>query len=93
MAVAQLWGLRNPLPASRKDVWGRLGNPYDAIGADRSGRVSIDWGVYGVPETYVIDGKGQIVYKLVGPLSNASFRSKLLPAIEAARKAAAKTSN
>ena len=66
----------------------RLGNPYDALGADRTGRVAIDWGVYGVPETYVVDGKGQIVHKVVGPLSEAIIRKEVLPAITEARKTA-----
>lgn len=45
-----------------------LGNPYTNIGADRSGRAGIEWGVYGVPETFVIDGQGRIVYKHIGPI-------------------------
>ena len=52
------------------------------VGADRSGRVAIDWGVYGVPETYVITGDGKIAYKYVGPLTEAVIRDKLLPLIE-----------
>lgn len=62
-----------------------LGNPYDAIGADANNRVSIDWGVYGVPETFVVNGQGTIIYKHIGPLSEQSYRDSLLPAIEAAR--------
>ena len=46
-----------------------LGNPYDAVGADSDGRVSIDWGVYGVPETFVVDAEGVIRFKHTGPLS------------------------
>jgi cytochrome c biogenesis protein CcmG/thiol:disulfide interchange protein DsbE len=68
----------------------RLGNPFDAIGADVSGRVGIDWGVYGVPETYVVDGKGQVVFKLVGPVNDDALRRQILPAIEKA-KAVART--
>ncbi len=45
-----------------------LGNPYKRIGADEHGRVGIDWGVYGVPETFVIDREGKIRYRQVGPL-------------------------
>jgi cytochrome c biogenesis protein CcmG/thiol:disulfide interchange protein DsbE len=45
-----------------------LGNPYRAVGADKDGRVSIDWGVYGFPETFVIDGQGRIRYRHVGPI-------------------------
>ena len=44
-----------------------LGNPYDAIGADANGRASIDWGVYGVPETFVVDAAGIITFKHIGP--------------------------
>lgn len=72
-------------PAKAKQFLVRLGNPFDAIGADRSGRVGIDWGVYGVPETYVVDGKGQIVYKLVGPVTSDALTRNILPAIAKAR--------
>jgi len=64
----------------------RLGNPFDAVGADRDGRVAIDWGVYGVPESYVVDGDGNIVYKIVGPLTEDNVENELLPAVEQARK-------
>lgn len=58
-----------------------LGNPYDAVGADRDRRVSIDWGVYGVPETFLVDAEGVIVYKHVGPLTPEAIETELLPAI------------
>lgn len=63
-----------------------LGNPYDYIGADVNGRVSLDWGVYGVPETFVVDKSGVITFKHVGPLSPEVIESALMPAIEAAAK-------
>lgn len=63
-----------------------LGNPYEAVGADRDRRVSIDWGVYGVPETFVVDANGIITFKHVGPLTPQSMDEQLLPAIERARK-------
>jgi cytochrome c biogenesis protein CcmG/thiol:disulfide interchange protein DsbE len=63
----------------------RLGNPFDALGADTSGRVAIDWGVYGVPETYVVDGKGEIVYKHVGPLTAEKIEGELLPVVAKVR--------
>ncbi len=66
----------------------RLGNPFDALGADTSGRVAIDWGVYGVPETYVVDGKGEIVYKHVGPLTAEKISGELLPVVARVRDAA-----
>jgi len=61
-----------------------LGNPYDAIGADANGRASIEWGVYGVPETFVVDRNGVITYKHVGPITAASLEREVLPAIVAA---------
>jgi cytochrome c biogenesis protein CcmG/thiol:disulfide interchange protein DsbE len=64
---------------------GELGNPYEAVGVDASGRTAIDWGVYGVPESYLVDETGTIVYKKVGPFSEESFTEELLPAIERAR--------
>lgn len=59
-----------------------LGNPYTRIGFDGDGRVAIDWGVYGVPETYVIDGGGRIRYKRVGPLSPRHLEEDILPLLE-----------
>ncbi|HVY52659.1 MAG TPA: DsbE family thiol:disulfide interchange protein [Devosia sp.] len=64
-----------------------LGNPYDAIGADADGRVSIDWGVYGVPETFVVDARGVIRFKHTGPLAMDDIERELLPAIERAKNA------
>jgi len=60
-----------------------LGNPYAAIGADRNGRVGIDWGVYGVPETFVVAG-GRVAAKLVGPLTPERISGELMPAIDKA---------
>jgi cytochrome c biogenesis protein CcmG, thiol:disulfide interchange protein DsbE len=62
-----------------------LGNPYDAVGADRDRRVSIDWGVYGVPETFLVDANGVIVFKHVGPLTAESIENELKPAIAEAQ--------
>ncbi len=59
-----------------------LGNPFTAVGFDHSGRVGIDWGVYGVPETYVIDGEGRIRYKHAGPLTARDLEDTLLPLIQ-----------
>ncbi|MCT8972291.1 DsbE family thiol:disulfide interchange protein [Microbaculum marinisediminis] len=65
---------------------GRYGNPFDAVGADEKGRVGIDWGVYGVPETFVVDNDGRIVFKHVGPLNARSLADRLMPEIEKALK-------
>ncbi|MBX6328027.1 MAG: DsbE family thiol:disulfide interchange protein [Pseudolabrys sp.] len=62
----------------------RYGNPFVAAGRDESGRTSIDWGVYGVPETFLIGRDGRIVYKLVGPITAQNLQSELLPRIEKA---------
>ncbi|MBI2735961.1 MAG: DsbE family thiol:disulfide interchange protein [Rhodospirillales bacterium] len=63
-----------------------LGDPYTRTGADLDGRVSIDWGVYGVPETFVIDREGRIVFKQVGPVTPEVYRDKIGPLIDELRK-------
>lgn len=59
---------------------GELGNPYAAIGQDQ-GRMALDWGVYGVPETYVIDGEGQVVLRFAGPITAQELERRIRPAI------------
>ena len=66
-----------------------LGNPYARVGVDASGRSAIDWGVYGVPETFVVDGQGRIVLKHVGPLTEQAIQADLLPALKKAATASA----
>lgn len=61
-----------------------LGDPYTAIGRDEKGRMAIDWGLYGVPETYVIDGEGKIVLRFAGPLTSSVVEKTLRPAMEKA---------
>ena len=63
---------------------GSLGNPYSAIGVDSAGRTAIDWGVYGVPETFLVGRDGKIVFKHVGPLTEQAVTGELLPAMEKA---------
>jgi cytochrome c biogenesis protein CcmG/thiol:disulfide interchange protein DsbE len=58
------------------------GNPYDAIIVDADGRVGIDWGVYGVPETFVVDKQGVIRYKQIGPISPEAWEKTLWPLIQ-----------
>ncbi|HMF05662.1 MAG TPA: DsbE family thiol:disulfide interchange protein [Methylocella sp.] len=72
--------------ANAKGFLDQNGDPYERIGADRNGRTAIDFGVYGVPETFVIKGDGKIAYRFVGPLSEESYRTVILPAIEKARR-------
>lgn len=59
----------------------RFGNPYKTSAFDADGKVGIDWGVYGVPETFVIDRKGIIRYKFTGPLTEEALEKKLLPLV------------
>ncbi|WP_333630616.1 DsbE family thiol:disulfide interchange protein [Agrobacterium cavarae] len=63
---------------------GELGNPYAAIGIDPNGRAAIDWGVYGIPETYLVGPDGTILYKKVGPIDVTTYERELIPAIESA---------
>jgi cytochrome c biogenesis protein CcmG, thiol:disulfide interchange protein DsbE len=73
-------------PAKALAFLAELGDPYAALGADTTGRTAIDWGVYGVPETYVIDGEGRVVFRLAGPVTSLTMNSQVRPAIEAAQR-------
>jgi cytochrome c biogenesis protein CcmG/thiol:disulfide interchange protein DsbE len=72
--------------ASARRFLGRYGNPYSRVGADASGRVAIDFGVYGVPETYVVTSDGKIAYRHVGPLTEAAINDKILPLLKSEKK-------
>jgi cytochrome c biogenesis protein CcmG/thiol:disulfide interchange protein DsbE len=61
-----------------------LGNPYRAVGRDEQGRMALDWGVYGVPETYVIDGEGTIILRFAGPITQRVIDSTIRPALDRA---------
>jgi len=74
-------------PAPARDFLSELGDPFDRLGFDADGRVGIDWGLTGVPETYVVDGKGIIVSKHVGPLDETVVETQIMPAIRAAQAA------
>ena len=58
------------------------GSPYNVIGADENGRVGIEWGVVGLPETYLVDGKGVIRYKFIGAISRAALEREFLPKLQ-----------
>ncbi|WP_193183473.1 DsbE family thiol:disulfide interchange protein [Nisaea sediminum] len=62
-----------------------LGDPFGRIGTDSDGRAAIDWGVYGVPETYLVDAAGHIRYRHVGPLTGQALNDTLLPMVEQLR--------
>ena len=64
-----------------------MGNPYDLSVTDHQGNVGIDYGVYGVPETFLIDGSGKIIFKQTGPITEAIMREKILPLIKKAGQA------
>jgi cytochrome c biogenesis protein CcmG, thiol:disulfide interchange protein DsbE len=71
-------------PANIRGFLAEAGDPFAKIGADRKGRTAIDWGVYGVPETFIVKGDGTIAYRFVGPISAESYRDVILPEIEKA---------
>ncbi len=61
-----------------------LGNPYRQMGADLQGRMALNWGLYGVPETYVIDGEGTVMLRFAGPITERVLREYIRPAMEKA---------
>lgn len=66
----------------------RLGNPFSIAGADRSGREAIEWGVYGVPENFIVGADGTILYKHVGPLDEETVQNEILPRLQGKKGAA-----
>jgi len=72
-------------PADAKAFLDQLGDPFTRIGQDRDGRVAIEWGVYGVPETFVIDRQGRIRYKHVGPTMPRDIERTILPLLRELR--------
>ncbi|MBV1695931.1 MAG: DsbE family thiol:disulfide interchange protein [Hyphomicrobiales bacterium] len=73
--------------ANARRFLGRYGNPFTRVGVDASGRAAIDWGVYGMPETFVLDGEGRIRYKHIGPITEESLKALVIPAVRAAASA------
>lgn len=90
VAGVDLYGVnyKDQAAAARRFL-GRYGNPFTAVGTDADGRAAIDWGVYGTPETFVVNGKGDVIYKHVGPITEESLKTKLLPIIQKAKADAA----
>ena len=58
---------------------GQLGNPYDAVGVDDDGKIAIDWGVYGAPETFLVSAAGEVIHKHVGPMTVEAWRKDFVP--------------
>jgi cytochrome c biogenesis protein CcmG/thiol:disulfide interchange protein DsbE len=69
-------------PEDTKAWLDRYGDPYTRIAVDRDGRTAIDWGVYGVPESYLVDNSGRILYKHVGPLTREKLAKDILPKLK-----------
>jgi cytochrome c biogenesis protein CcmG/thiol:disulfide interchange protein DsbE len=67
----------------------QLGNPYASVAFDTDGRTAIDWGVYGAPETFLVDGQGRVIYKFISPMTPEVWQHDFLPRIEAARRSGA----
>lgn len=72
--------------ANARRFLARYGNPFTAVGTD-DGRAAIEWGVYGMPETFVISGDGRVAYKHIGEITAENLKQKLLPAVEQAKRA------
>lgn len=82
-----IYGINYKDPPDQAVAWlNELGNPYTLIGADIDGRTAIEWGVYGIPETYVISTKGTIAYRYVGPLTRRSLTETILPLINGLKR-------
>ena len=71
-------------PENARRFLGRYGNPFVASGADINGRAAIEWGVYGVPETFIVGRDGRIAYKLIGPITADNIERTLKPQLEKA---------
>jgi len=81
--VAPIYGLNYKDDAAQAKMYLRdFGNPFAANAADEAGRVAIDWGVYGAPETFIIDRKGIIRHKHIGPLTLNDLSNKILPIVQ-----------
>ena len=83
---ARMYGLvQKDKPEAARAFLDEVGDPFHKIAQDVDGRASIEWGVYGVPETYVVDGKGIMRFKYVGPITDEVLEQELIPAIRLAQ--------
>ena len=79
----QMFGINyKDTPENARRFLGTLGNPYERVGSDPKGRAAIEWGVYGIPETFIVDANGTIRYKYIGPLSPKSYEEEFLPQLD-----------
>jgi cytochrome c biogenesis protein CcmG/thiol:disulfide interchange protein DsbE len=74
-------------PENARRFLGRYGNPFTMVGVDANGRAAIEWGVYGVPETFVVGRDGKIAFKLVGPITPENLNSVVRAEIDKALNA------
>jgi cytochrome c biogenesis protein CcmG/thiol:disulfide interchange protein DsbE len=85
--IVPIYGLDYKDKKEDGEAWLRQGgDPYTLSAMDRDGRIGIDYGVYGVPETYVIDKQGIIRYKQIGPVNYENLREKILPLVAELQK-------
>jgi cytochrome c biogenesis protein CcmG, thiol:disulfide interchange protein DsbE len=85
--VVPIIGLNYRDQRDRAQQWlQQLGNPYQAVAFDGDGRTAIEWGVYGAPETYLVDTRGRVIYKFISPMTDDVWRHEFLPRIATARK-------
>ncbi len=85
--IAPVHGLNyKDQPADAQEWLDRMGDPYTRTGADIQGRVGIEWGVYGVPETFIVDRQGRIAYKHIGAITPRLVREEIVPLIERLKK-------
>jgi cytochrome c biogenesis protein CcmG/thiol:disulfide interchange protein DsbE len=78
-----IWGIdQKDKPEDALEYLKELGDPYTAIGADSDRHVSIDWGAYGAPETFIVDAEGRIRYKQAAPITQADLQDTILPLLE-----------
>ena len=73
-------------PSDSRAFLAELGDPFEAVGVDRNGRAGLQWGVRGLPETFVINRAGRVIYKHTGPIQNDDLTRFIIPAIEAAQE-------
>ncbi len=80
--LVQFYGLNYKDSPDAAEEWlDKYGDPYMRTGADIKGRVAIDWGVYGVPETFIVDQQGKIAFKYIGPIDQKVLDEEILPVI------------
>ena len=87
-----IYGINYKDPPDQAEAWlAELGDPYTRIGADLDGRVGIDWGVYGIPETYVIAADGTIAYRHVGPVTRSDIGETIMPLVRDLQQTSARS--